>query len=57
MTYVIERLAERLSGFRNVIIHEYVALDMARVVAALDDLEPVERFFEIVRRRAEEEAG
>jgi uncharacterized protein YutE (UPF0331/DUF86 family) len=53
---VVRRL-ERLPGFRNVIIHEYVALDMARVVAALDDLEPVERFFEIVRRRAEEEAG
>jgi uncharacterized protein YutE (UPF0331/DUF86 family) len=40
---------ERLPGFRNVLVHEYVALDMARVVDALDDLEPVERFLEIVR--------
>ena len=48
---------ERLPGFRNVIIHEYVALDMDRVVAALDELEPVERFLEIVRRISQEEAG
>lgn len=48
---------DRLPGFRNVIIHGYVALDMDRVVAALDDLEPVEQFFEIVRRLADEESG
>ena len=41
---------EVLPGFRNVIVHEYVGLDMDRVVAALRDLEPVERFAEIVRR-------
>jgi uncharacterized protein YutE (UPF0331/DUF86 family) len=46
---------ERLPGFRNVIIHEYVALDMDRVVAALDELEPVEQFLEIVRRLAKED--
>lgn len=40
----------RLPGFRNVLVHEYVALDMDRVIEALDDLEPVERFTEIVRR-------
>jgi uncharacterized protein YutE (UPF0331/DUF86 family) len=40
---------ERLPGFRNVLIHEYVALDMERVVEALDALEPVERFMTIVR--------
>ena len=39
---------ERLPGFRNVVIHEYVGLDLDRVVEALDGLEPIERFFEIV---------
>ena len=39
---------ERLPGFRNVLIHEYVALDMARVVEAVEKLEPVERFLTIV---------
>ena len=27
---------ERIPGFRNVVIHEYVALDLDRVVDALD---------------------
>jgi uncharacterized protein YutE (UPF0331/DUF86 family) len=40
---------ERLPGFRNVVIHEYVALDLDRVVEALDELEPIEQFLEIVR--------
>jgi uncharacterized protein YutE (UPF0331/DUF86 family) len=40
---------EPLPGFRNIVIHEYVALDLRRVVEALDRLEPVERFVEIVR--------
>jgi uncharacterized protein YutE (UPF0331/DUF86 family)/predicted nucleotidyltransferase len=44
----VVRVLERLPGFRNVLIHAYVALDMDRVVAALDDLAPVERFVEIV---------
>jgi uncharacterized protein YutE (UPF0331/DUF86 family) len=44
------RKLERLPGFRNVVVHEYVGLDMARVVEALDDLEPVEQFAEIMRR-------
>lgn len=48
------RELERLPGFRNVLIHEYVALDLDRVVDALDRLEPVERFAAIV---AEREAG
>lgn len=34
---------ERLPGFRNVLIHEYVALDMNRVIEALDNLAPVQR--------------
>jgi uncharacterized protein YutE (UPF0331/DUF86 family) len=37
-----------LPGFRNVVIHEYVALDLQRVVEALDGLAPVIRFAEIV---------
>jgi len=38
----------RLPGFRNIIIHEYVALDLERVVEAMDRLEPIERFIRIV---------
>jgi uncharacterized protein YutE (UPF0331/DUF86 family) len=41
---------ERLPGFRNVVIHEYVALDLDRVVEALGRLDPIEQFVEIVRR-------
>jgi len=48
------RSLERLPGFRNVLVHEYVALDLARVVEALDELEPIERFAAIV---AEIEGG
>lgn len=39
---------ERLPGFRNVIMHEYVELDLDRVVAALDELDPIERLIELV---------
>ena len=39
-----------LPGFRNVLVHEYVTLDFDRVVDALDRLEPVESFVDIVRR-------
>lgn len=39
---------ERLPGFRNVIMHEYVELDLDRVVSALDELEPIDRLIEIV---------
>ena len=46
------RKLERLPGFRNVIVHEYVALDLDRVIEALDDVEPIEQFLEIVRRLA-----
>jgi uncharacterized protein YutE (UPF0331/DUF86 family) len=41
---------ELLPGFRNVIVHEYVGLDMDRVVAGIRHLDPVERFVEIVRQ-------
>ena len=43
------RKLERLPGFRNVMVHEYVTLDLDRVIEVLDELEPVEEFFEIVR--------
>jgi uncharacterized protein YutE (UPF0331/DUF86 family) len=52
---LVEEL-ERLPGFRNVLIHEYVALDMRRVVEALDRLGPVEQFLAIVGELAREEA-
>lgn len=45
------RALEPLAGFRNVFLHEYVALDLGRAVEALDRLAPVEEFLEIVRRR------
>ena len=45
---MVSRL-ERLAGFRNVLVHEYVGLDFDRVIEALDDLAPIEQFLEIVR--------
>jgi uncharacterized protein YutE (UPF0331/DUF86 family) len=41
---------ELLPGFRNVLVHEYIALDMERVVEALNNLGPIEEFLEIVRQ-------
>lgn len=38
-----------LPGFRNILIHEYVALDLERAVAALDGLGAIEAFLAIVR--------
>jgi uncharacterized protein YutE (UPF0331/DUF86 family) len=35
-----------IPGFRNVVIHEYVDLDYGRVMSALDNLEPLQRFLE-----------
>lgn len=49
------RQLEPLPGFRNVLIHEYVALDMARVLDALDRLEPLEAFLDAVRGMVERE--
>ncbi|OGU03186.1 MAG: hypothetical protein A2085_00360 [Gemmatimonadetes bacterium GWC2_71_10] len=39
-----------LPGFRNVLIHEYVALDYARVIAALHNLDAVEQLIAAVSR-------
>lgn len=44
---LVQRLA-LLPGFRNVIVHEYVALDLSRAVSALNELEPVDDFIRIV---------
>ena len=49
------RELERLPGFRNVLIHEYVALDMDRVVEALERLDPIDQFVVIVARIESEE--
>jgi len=38
-----------LPGFRNVLIHQYVALDLEKVIGALAKLEPIERFAAAVR--------
>lgn len=43
------RELERLPGFRNILVHDYVGLDLERVIDPLDRLEPVERFTIIVR--------
>lgn len=40
---------EPLPGFRNVLIHEYVAFDLSRAVLALNRLEPIDRFIAVVR--------
>jgi uncharacterized protein YutE (UPF0331/DUF86 family) len=41
---------QRVPGFRNIVIHEYVALDLDRVIEALDRLDAIEQFIEILRR-------
>jgi uncharacterized protein YutE (UPF0331/DUF86 family) len=48
------RALERLPGFRNVLVHEYTALDMERVVEALNGLDPVQQFLDIARALARE---
>lgn len=40
---------DRLPGFRNIVVHEYVVLDMRRVIDALDGLGMVEQFLDVVR--------
>lgn len=51
---VDDDLARRLGsavGFRNVLIHEYVAVDDARVVAALAELDDLRAFIRAVEQR------
>ncbi|HEX3551752.1 MAG TPA: DUF86 domain-containing protein [Thermoanaerobaculia bacterium] len=45
----VTRTLAQLPGFRNVLIHEYVNLDLRRAIEAMDRLGPVEEFLEIVR--------
>jgi uncharacterized protein YutE (UPF0331/DUF86 family) len=40
----------RLPGFRNIVIHDYLDVDYDLVVAALDELGPIDHFIEIVAR-------
>ena len=42
------RALERLPGFRNILVHEYVAFDLQRAVDALDELGPIDQFLSIV---------
>jgi uncharacterized protein YutE (UPF0331/DUF86 family) len=53
---LVDRLG-RIPGFRNALIHEYVAIDYARVLEALDELEPVAAFVRIVAKREGDPAG
>ena len=53
---VLETL-EQLPGFRNVLVHEYVALDMQRVVEAMDRLTAVEALCEALRKRLAEDGS
>lgn len=46
---------EPLPGFRNVLVHDYVGLDLDRVVEAIQSLEPVERFYALIHRIASED--
>jgi len=48
---LVEELV-KLPGFRNVVMHEYVTLDLERAVAALHRLEPVEQFADAVHEWA-----
>jgi uncharacterized protein YutE (UPF0331/DUF86 family) len=44
-------------GFRNVLIHEYVALDLDRAIEALGRLEIVQGFVRTVARLVEAREG
>lgn len=41
---------ELLPGFRNVVMHDYIDLDLGKVLKALRDLEPLEEFVRIAAR-------
>lgn len=47
----------RLPGFRNILVHEYVGLDYELVIAALEDLAPVEAFLQAALARIPEGGG
>jgi uncharacterized protein YutE (UPF0331/DUF86 family) len=39
---------EPLAGFRNIVVHEYISLDLQQVIAALRQLERVQQFLSFV---------
>ncbi len=41
---------ERLAGFRNIVVHEYVGVDYSKVIEALSEIEPIAEFIAVVRR-------
>ncbi len=48
--YSLVKRLDKLPSFRNVLVHEYMDLDFAKVVEVLDDLEAVEEFAGTVHR-------
>jgi len=50
----VVRKVERLPGFRNVLIHEYIELDLDRAVEAVARFDAVERFLAITTEIASE---
>jgi uncharacterized protein YutE (UPF0331/DUF86 family) len=46
------RQLEPLPGFRDVLVHDYVGLDLDHVIEALDSLAPIESFYAIVHTMA-----
>lgn len=48
---------EPLPGFRNVLIHEYAGIDPARVIEALDRLEPIEAFGRLLAAQLADESA
>jgi len=46
----LTRALEPLPGFRNVLVHDYVGLDLDRVVEAMRSLDPVDRFYAVVHQ-------
>jgi len=51
---LVEKLVA-LPGFRNVLVHEYVSIDLNRVVAALDQLDVLEQFLQSASAVADED--
>lgn len=45
------------AGFRNVLVHQYTAIDDGRVVAALDDLDDLRRFVRQVSNWMNDQRG
>ena len=46
----IPQRLEKLPAFRNVLVHEYIALDFTKVMEALNQLDAVEDFGKAIRR-------